>query len=940
MKLKLTWLMTLFMALVMNFSFGQEKTVTGTITTAQDGLPLPGASVIVKGTTRGAQTDFDGKYSIEVSEGEVLVFSYVGMQTTEQIVGASNTLDVSLNSDVAALDEIIITGQGSGTARRKLSTTVDVVSSDLIEKLPAPRIDQLLQASSPSAQIRLSSGQPGTASIIRTRGPISASASSTPVIIVDGVRVDNLNSNPALGLATGGAAVSALNDIPQESIERIEYIKGGAATTLYGADAANGVIQIITKKGKAGQANVFFESSIGVIKATDDFLFFDRTADLIFETGLMQEYRFGFNGGSEDFGYNFSGSLYGDDSFNDVNEQVRRSLSAGFRAKITDKLQYNGSFSYSGTEFNLDFNSNTSFSRYSNYEGGANGNIDELSADDFDALLQNSRTIGELVDINNIANRFTISNRFTYDFTDSFKANFTIGTDYRTSRQQELDSNELLIALGSIPAGTTDQAFLQRPLRQVFTVTSELNLTHNFELGDGNFEFNSQLGGQFFRTTDRQNTLTGDGGVDGTFNIDAFATQTTSDFLSEIANYGVYFLETIDIYNVFTLDFGARLDQNTAAGEDADAIFLPRIGGSYVFSDHDFYQSTGMSDILSFIKFRANYGEATIFPAPFAAESTVVPSPFFGTPSLAVGRLGNPTLQSEIVATTEFGGELGFFNGRLNFSATRYSTITEDALFTPPRLPSEGAQLNQVQNLGEIENKGWEYALSGTIIESGKHKLTANVSYNTNDNVVTDAGGAPPSVVGGFTVLGTVVEEGFSLGYLRGTSASPNGDGTYTFDPNTFLGDTFAPNFGTLGLNYSFGGFSLFATADYQFGGQYADLAFLLRHIRGVDDTGIPEDIIGTTSPFNYVNYFVFDNDFLKVRNLGASYSFGDKLKPFSNVTVSFTATNPFNWTSGLADPETTGAGIGAQNSFASGGLAFAAESVPRQYITTLKFQF
>ena len=109
--------------------------------------------------------------------------------------------------------------------------TVDVLSGEEIDKLPATQIDQLLQSTTPSAQIRLSSGQPGTASIIRTRGPISASTSSTPVIIVDGIRVDNLNSNPNQGLNTGGADVSALADIPVESIKRIEYIKGGAATT-------------------------------------------------------------------------------------------------------------------------------------------------------------------------------------------------------------------------------------------------------------------------------------------------------------------------------------------------------------------------------------------------------------------------------------------------------------------------------------------------------------------------------------------------------------------------------------------------------------------------------------------------------------------------------------------------------------------------------------
>lgn len=208
------------------------------------------------------------------------------------------------------MEEVSVTGQGSCIARRKLSTTVDVLNSEGIDKLPANQIDQLLQSTTPSAQIHLSSGQPGTTAIIRTRGSISVASSATPVVIVDGIRVDNLNSNPQLGIATGGANVSALADIPVESIERIEYIKGGAATTLYGADAANGVIQIITKKGKDGASTAYFESTVEVLKATTDFLKYDRTAGAIFEPGMSQQYRVGLNGGSEELSNNFRGSFY------------------------------------------------------------------------------------------------------------------------------------------------------------------------------------------------------------------------------------------------------------------------------------------------------------------------------------------------------------------------------------------------------------------------------------------------------------------------------------------------------------------------------------------------------------------------------------------------------------------------------------------------------
>jgi outer membrane receptor protein involved in Fe transport len=921
----------------MSFSFSQEKTISGNVTD-QSGLPLPGVAVIVEGTTTGTQTDFDGNYTISAQVGQILRYSYLGQKTVTRTVGAANTINVQMEDDAEALEEVIVTGQGSGIARRKLSTTVDVLNEEDIAKLPANQIDQLLQSTTPSAQIRLSSGQPGTAAIIRTRGPISAASSATPVIIVDGIRVDNLNSNPQLGIGTGGANVSALADIPVESIEKIEYIKGGAASTLYGADAANGVIQIITKKGKDGKSSAFFESNLGVIKATQDFLKYDRTAEALFQPGISQEFRVGLNGGSEKFSYNFGGSLYSDDSFNDINEQIRRSFTFGFTAKVNDKLKYQGSFSYVGFESNLDYNANTSFSRFSGFEGAARGNLDELSDEDWQAELDRSRNIGRLVDITSTTNRITASNKFIYDVADNIQVNATVGVDNRNTVQESLLSNALQVALGSVAEGTTDQGSLSRVLRSSFTLTSDLNITHRAELE--NFSFVTIAGGQFFRTTDRQNRLNGSGGVDGTRSLNNFSEQTLADFVLENANYGLYFLENIGIYDVAFLEFGGRLDKNTASGAGTKPLLLPKVGFTYNISDHDFYRTSGLYNFLSTFKVRANYGEATNFAQPFSQDRTFAQNPFLGAPSFTFANPGNEDLVSERVKTTEFGVELGFFSNRLFLSGTRYIGITEDALFTPQSAPSSG-QLNQIQNIGEVENKGYEFELRATPISTAKHTLSLNVSYNTNENLVTDAGGAPAFVVGGFTVLGSVVEEGQSLGYLRGTAAVLQDDGSYAFEANTALGDTFAPNFGSMGINYTWGDFNFFATADYQFGGKITDLSFLLRHLRGADNTGIPEELIGATSPFNYVNFFVFDNDFLKVRNIGASYNFGDIAKPiFSNIRLGLNVTNPFNWTAGQFDPETTGSGIAAQNGFASGGFAYGTESPPRTFVASLRFEF
>ncbi|AXT62919.1 TonB-dependent receptor [Aquimarina sp. AD10] len=938
MRTKFSGILTLFLAFIVQFTFAQEKTVSGTVTDDK-GLPLPGVNVIIKNTANGTQTDFDGNYSITANKGAVLSFSYVGFQVVDKVVGDGDTVNAQLAPSAAELEEVVITGQGSGISRRKLSTTVDFLTADEVDKLPSNQIDQLLQSTTPSAQIRLSSGQPGTAAIIRTRGAISASSSATPVVIIDGVRVDNLNSNPQLGLATGGADVSALADIPVESIEKIEYIKGGAATTLYGADAANGVIQIITKKGTSGKARFSYEARVGVIKATDDYLWYERTGEALFKPGLSIEHKIGINGGNEKVTYNFAGSLYADDSFNLLNEQVRRNLSFGLGAQVNDKLRYQGSFSYVGFESNLDYNANTSFSRFSAFEGGGRGNLDELTDAQWQAELDRSNAIGEEVSINNTVNRLTNSNKFIYDFTDNIQANATIGIDTRTQVQEENQTNAFQIALGSIAAGTSDQAILNRLIRNAFTVTGDLNFTHRGRID--NFEFVTVLGGQFFRTTDRQYQTSGSGGVDGTTDLGLFPTQLTDDFFLENANYGVYFLENIGIYDVAFLEFGARLDQNTQAGDDTDPLLLPKVGITYNISDHDFYYDSGISKVLSTVKLRANYGEATNFAQAFSEDRTFALNPFLGQPSFTFLNPGNPDLISETVITTEFGMELGLFNDRINLSGTRYVATTEDALFTPPSLPTSG-QLNQIRNIGEIKNEGWEFALSADVIKTEKHNLNINASYNINDNVVVSTGGAPAFNVGGFNVIGSWVEEGQSLGYLRGTSSVRQADGTFLQTPNDALGDTFAPNFGSFGFNYTWNNkLNIFMTGDYQFGGKIVDLSFLLRHLRGVDDTGIPADLVGTTSPFNYVNFFTFDNDFIKIRNIGASYAFGDVLGLFDDLKIGFTVTNPFNFAiDGQFDPETTGSGIGNQNGFGSGGFAYGTESAPRIFMTSLRFQF
>lgn len=237
------------MAFVMQFSFAQEKTITGTVTSKAEGLPLPGVNVIVKGTSRGVQTDFDGNYTIKASEGETLVFSFISMKSTEMLVSSSSTINVAMAEDVAALDEIVVTGYRGATNATKVTSAVATVDAESIEQVPITSVDQMLQGQAAGVNVSTGSGQPGQSATIIIRGRNSLNGDTEPMFIVDGVPVDQDN----------------FRSINQNDIATMSVLKDAAATAVYGNRGAGGVILITTKTGKKGSGlQVKYRSLFGV----------------------------------------------------------------------------------------------------------------------------------------------------------------------------------------------------------------------------------------------------------------------------------------------------------------------------------------------------------------------------------------------------------------------------------------------------------------------------------------------------------------------------------------------------------------------------------------------------------------------------------------------------------------------------------------------------
>ncbi|MEB3344888.1 SusC/RagA family TonB-linked outer membrane protein [Aquimarina gracilis] len=261
MKTSIRGLLMLFLALVVHFSYAQEKTVTGTVTD-NGGTPLPGVNIFIKGTNSGTQSDFDGNYSINVNQGGVLTFSYLGFATQEVSVGSGNQINVKMQEDAAVLEEVVVTGVASGTSKRKLGVAVNSVKSEDLQVQGAQAIDQALQGKIAGTIIQSTTGQPGQQQNIVLRA-INSLNSSQPMILIDGVQVST--SQTSIGGASNQS--SRLADIDFTNVERVETISGAAAGTIYGAQGANGVINIITKKGKAGAPKVSVRTNVSIASA-------------------------------------------------------------------------------------------------------------------------------------------------------------------------------------------------------------------------------------------------------------------------------------------------------------------------------------------------------------------------------------------------------------------------------------------------------------------------------------------------------------------------------------------------------------------------------------------------------------------------------------------------------------------------------------------------
>ena len=424
-------------------------------------------------------------------------------------------------------------------------------------------------------------------------------------------------------------------------------------------------------------------------------------------------------------------------------------------------------------------------------------------------------------------------------------------------------------------------------------------------------------------------------------------TTSADEWLSYLHNYGVYVQDNVGIFNRYYLDLGLRVDYNTAFGDQVGWQAYPKIGLSYIISDEPWMQNLVQEGWVNSLRLLANYGVAGSYPPAFEYQRTIEVNSYLDKQANTFGKNGNPNLGPEKKHSREIGFQGAFFHNVLNLGLPYYNAITMDALFSVPTLPSSGQSSSYLANIGRIRNKGFEFYFGVNIIDNKDWGLSLRGSLNSNTNKVLSTGGVVPFAIGGFSsrTIVTMVEEGKSVGFLRGTATTLNADGTVKETLyNQDLGRTIPTVYGNFAISAHWRQLNFTLTGDYQTGAYVHSFDRQFRFAKNIKDDAIPQAALdGTTQAktwLNFTNFFVEKADFLKIRNIGVDYTFAFPNFVLRTLNLAFNVYNPISITSSSVDPEAVLSGARTQGAVATGGLSYSSYSLPRQYVLTAKLSF
>ncbi|NNM22047.1 MAG: SusC/RagA family TonB-linked outer membrane protein, partial [Flavobacteriaceae bacterium] len=803
MKHLYIFLLALF---IFTTGFAQTFTVNGVVLEQSTRAPLPGATVIQKGTQNGVTTDFNGSFSIEnISSGDVLVFSYLGFITQERIATSSGSLTINLAEDIASLDEIVVIGYGT-QKKKEITGAVAIVSQETIEELKPTRVEQALQGQVAGVQITSQSGSPGSALDIRIRG-ISTNGDNRPLILVDGNVIEDLSViNP--------------NDI-----ESINVLKDATAG-IYGVRAANGVILITTKTGrKEAPLTIDFEGygglqettrSLPALNATEYALLVNEAfaadgqitpfnnvsalgkgtnwQDEVFSTALIASTSATLRGGTKKSTYSGGGSLLTQDGIvgGDKANFTRYTARINFGTELLKNLNFKSSLIYTGTQRrtlpenaigSVLYNAlNMDPTLGVRATDGTFSRAENLPIEVINPLAQIESTFNE-TKVGKISGVFGLN----YKFFEHFTAEVNYQWNYA-----EVDGRFYFPVTDFGVEGVSDKVFD----REVSVFVDNENLFRDYTFDafinyentlDESHNINLTLGTSIFKTTGDAYSFTGVNVPDQDFDdvsIDDAET-ITNNFINR--SNRIFDSRLLSYFGRFQYNFKEkylfsavlRRDGSTAFGPENKFGYFPSFSAGWVISDESFMED---SSIFEFLKLRGSYGvigndriAAFGFVSLLTGEGVYVLNDelIFGT---AIGAISNPDIKWEEQKTLDVGLDARFLNNKLNVEIDYFSRETEDLLLVVQTSGITGATApgsgNPLANAGTVRNRGLEFAIGYRDNINDNLSFKVNYNFTTLDNEVLKVNNGIGFEPGGGFGIGqdfpARMEEGFPLGYYYG----------------------------------------------------------------------------------------------------------------------------------------------------------------------------
>ena len=748
----------------------QQNIIANGVVKDNNGDPVTGVSIIIKGTSKGTTTDINGKYQISVPEGAVLIFSYIGSETQEILVKDSNPLTITMNENSTLLSDVIVTGVASGTQKQKLGFSIEKLSSDQLQKVPATDAASAIQGKVAGVRVTKTSGAPGSESDVQLRGVKTIFGSSNPLYIVDGVMTEN-----------------GLSDVNAEDIESIEVLKGAAASSLYGSRAANGVVSIITKRGAsagAGKIQVdvrseYGQSSLGYVpkqsKSTNNLIEngvvnygvtepnqvydnpYPTTYDHIkqfFNPGSYFTNHVALKGSSEDSRLSVYSSLQTTSESGVVklvNGIKRSNIRLNVDYRITNNLIFSTSNLYALT--NSDNRANGAF--------GALYRCDPAA----DLLLPNEDGSPYLVNANKIENivnpLYSINNSKSESTSEKLLSFFSLKYDptkfltFTSSFGTTRNNGESLYLTpkGLLNYDLTEQTgYITRSMWRNVEQSFAIDGLFHKKLGD----FNTKFKLQYLYESSYSSSLWGGGNDLGIGGMDITSVNLSSN---QSAGSAVYRSISNNIASMLVLDYKDKYIFDGLVRKDASSLFGTDVRWQ------TFYRLSGAWRITEDLKIpgiqewklRASYGVAGLRP-PFEAQYEVF-ALNNGVPG-NMETLGNSKLKPSFSKETEIGTDINFFK-RFTFS-TNYSIANNtDQILKVPISPLSGAAF-QWQNAGTIQTRVLEATLTADVIRQKNTKWSLGLTFDKIKQKITKLNGAP------YMLNGTRfrIEEGIDFGVL------------------------------------------------------------------------------------------------------------------------------------------------------------------------------